>query len=183
MIKLNKIFFLIFLFISLNLISPVFGDELDKLFSDLKNAEKQVIAKIYEIKIWNYWLTDGSLETSNQEMKIGIKLIQNGNLDDALKLFIKLSKIEPYWAEPINKIATIKYLMKDFNGSIRDINLTLKLEPRHFGAISGLIQINIALGNYEEALKNIDHVLKIHPFLNIKELKPVILKILQKLQI
>ena len=105
-----------FIFINFNLISSVFGAELDKLFFNLKKAEKQVIAKTYEIKIWNYWLTDGSRETSNQEMKIGIKLIQNGKLDDALSLFIELSKIEPYWAEPINKIATIKYLKKDFNG-------------------------------------------------------------------
>ena len=104
-------------------------------------------------------------------------------MDDALNLFIDLSKIEPYWAEPFNKIATIKYLNKDFNGSIRDINMTLKLEPRHFWAISGLAQINFALGNYEDALKNIDYVLKIHPFLSIKELKPVILKILKKLQV
>ncbi|MDC1261042.1 hypothetical protein N8014_05650, partial [Pseudomonadota bacterium] len=84
---------------------------------------------------------------------------------------------------PINKMATIRYLQKDFSGSIKDINLTLKLEPRHFGAISGLAQINLAIGNYEDALKNIDYVLKIHPFLNIKELKPMILKMLKKLQI
>ena len=183
MIKLNKIFLSIFLFIYLNLISSVFGAELDKLYFDLKNAEKRVIAKKYEIKIWNYWLTDGSSQTSNQEMEIGIKLIEDGKLNDALNLFIELSKIEPNWAEPINKIATIRYLQKDFSGSIRDINLTLKLEPRHFGAITGLIHINIALGNYEDALKNIDYVLKIHPFLNIKDLKPSILKILKKLQV
>ena len=178
-----KFFFSIFLFINLNLISSAFGAELDQLFSSLKNAEKQITAKKYEKKIWNYWLTDGSSETNNQKMKIGIKLIQDGKFNDALNLFIRLSKVEPHWAEPINKMATIRYLQKDFSGSIKDINLTLKLEPRHFGAISGLAQINLAIGNYEDALKNIDYVLKIHPFLNIKELKPMILKMLKKLQI
>ena len=164
MINRYKKYFLIFILINLNLISSVFGNELNELFSDLKNAEKHIIAKKIEIKIWDYWLTDGSLETSNQKMKNGIKLIQDGKLNDALNLFIELSEIEPNWAEPINKIATIRYLQKDFIRSIRDINLTLKLEPRHFGAISGLAQINLALGNYEEAIKNINYVLKIHPF-------------------
>ena len=183
MIKPNNFFLLIFFFINLSLISSLYGAELNKLFSDLKNAEEQVTAKKYEIKIWNHWLTDGSDKSSNQKMKIGIKLIQDGKLNSALKLFKKLSKIEPKWAEPINKIATIRYLQRDFDRSIRYINLTLKLEPRHFGAISGLAQINLALGNYEDALKNIDHALKIHPFLNLKELKPAILKILKKLQV
>ena len=105
-----KYFFSIFLFINLNLISSAFGAELDQLFSSLKNAEKQITAKKYEKKIWNYWLTDGSSETSNQKMKIGIKLIQDGKLNDALNLFIRLSKIEPHWAEPINKMATISQI-------------------------------------------------------------------------
>ena len=91
-----------------------------------------------------------------------------------------LSKKEPLWAEPINKIATIKFLMGDYLGSVNDIQLTLQLEPRHFGAISGLVQINMFFKNYSEALKNLDYVILINPFINIQKIRPDILKLIKK---
>ena len=134
----------------------------------------------YEAKIWNLWLNNGSTKSSNSQMQRGLELLQNGKLDKALLLFKKLSKKEPMWAEPINKIATIKFLQGDFIDSINDIKSTLKLEPRHFGAISGLVQINIILKEYKQALKNLDYVLKIHPFIGIKKLRPYIQNLLKK---
>ena len=148
---------------------------LDGLFNDLKNSQNSEIAKKFETKIWDYWISDGSNEINNQKMKEGINLINQGRLKDALSLFIKLSKSEPNWAEPINKIATIRFLIGDYYGSISHIQLTLELEPRHFGAISGLAQINFALGRYEDALENIRYVEEIHPYIGIKELKSLIL--------
>ena len=170
----------IFLLIFSLFINNVSASELDNLFFKLKNASDKNIAKHYESRIWKYWLLDGSNETSNLQMQRGVNLLQSGELKNALKIFESLSKKEPRWAEPINKIATIKFLMGDYLGSVNDIKLTLQLEPRHFGAISGLVQINIHLKNYNEALKNIDYVSKIHPFLNIQQLRPHILKLINK---
>ena len=51
--------------------------------------------------------------------------IKNGNLNKALKVFLNLCKIEPEWAEPFNKVATIKFLQKDYLTSIKYIKLTL----------------------------------------------------------
>ena len=84
--------------------------ELDNLFLKLKNAENKNSAIQYENKIWNYWLKDGSNKISNTQMQLGISLLQSGELDEALQIFQSLSKKEPLWAEPINKIATIKFL-------------------------------------------------------------------------
>ena len=154
--------------------------ELDNLFLKLKNAENKNSAIQYENKIWNYWLKDGSNKISNTQMQLGISLLQSGELDEALQIFQSLSKKEPLWAEPINKIATIKFLKGDYFGSVNDIQMTLKLEPRHFGAISGLVQINMFLKNYNEALMNLDYVTDIHPFINIQKLRPVILKLIKK---
>ena len=170
----------IFLLIFSLFINNVSASELDNLFFKLKNASDKNIAKHYESRIWKYWLLDGSNETSNLQMQRGVNLLQSGELNNALKIFESLSKKEPRWAEPINKIATIKFLMGDYLGSVNDIKLTLQLEPRHFGAISGLVQINIHLKNYNEALKNIDYVSKIHPFINIQQLRPHILNLIKK---
>ena len=110
----------------------------------------------------------------------GVDLLNNGKLDQALTIFIDISKKDPKWAEAYNKIAIIKFLKGDYLGSINDIKKTLKLEPRHFGAISGLVQINIILKKYEEALINLEYVLNIHPNICIKKLKPYLKKLLKK---
>merc|ERR1711991_1290355 len=102
----------------------------------------------------------GSNKKNNLEMKKGIKFLNNGELKNALKVFLNLCKIEPEWAEPFNKVATIKFLQKDYLTSIKYIKLTLEKERRHFGAISGLAQINLRLGRYENALNNINQALK-----------------------
>ena len=70
--------------------------------------------------------------------------------------------------------------MGDYLSSVYYIKQTLLLEPRHFGAISGLTQINIALKKYDKALKNLDYVTSIHPFITIKKLRPLILNMLKK---
>ena len=154
--------------------------DLDNLFFKLKNAENKNSAIQYENRIWNYWIKGGSNQKSNIQMQLGISLLQSGELDEAMQIFQSLSKEEPFWAEPINKIATIKFLKGDYFGSVNDIQLTLKLEPRHFGAISGLVQINMFLKNYNQALLNLDYVTDIHPFINIKNLRPLILKLIKK---
>ena len=158
-------------------------DELNNLFFKLKNADNFSKASSIEKKIWNIWITNGSNQKNNLQMSKGLKLFNNGNLNKALKVFLNLCEVEPEWAEPFNKVATIKFLQKDYLTSIKYIKLTLEKERRHFGAISGLAQINLRLGKFENALKNINEALKIHPFIGIKKIKPFLLEKLKKKEI
>ena len=153
------------------------------MFLKLKNSENFSEAISLEKKIWKLWTTSGSNEKYNLKMKKGIIFLNNGDLDNALKVFLNLCEVEPEWAEPFNKVATIKFLQKDYIASIKYIKLTLEKERRHFGAISGLVQINLRLGRFENALKNINQALKIHPFIGIKKIKPLLLKKLKKNEI
>ncbi len=181
--KINIYFSLLFLSFFVFAFSKVSIAEIDNLFISLKNANDASAAKKYEQKIWDHWLSSGSNKDNNILMIKGVKLMNIGKLDEALQLFIDLSKNDPNWAEPINKIATIRYLQGDFYGSIRDIQSTLKIEPRHFGAIAGLAQINLALGRYNESLKNLDYAINIHPFIGIKNLRPIIIDLIEKSEI
>ena len=175
-----KKYFLFFLVAYSYLMSNAFSSDLDQLFSELKNAPNSISAKLIENKIWKKWSIIGNDEFSNLQMKRGVVLLENGKLDKALDLFVNLSKKLPRWAEPINKIATIKFIMGDYLSSVYYIKQTLLLEPRHFGAISGLTQINIALKKYDKALENLDYVTSIYPFIAIKKLRPFILNMLKK---
>ena len=53
--------------------------------------------------------------------------------------------------------------MNNYMESLRDIEKTLKLEPRHFGALSGRAQILISLGQYQKAIIDLRKIAKIHP--------------------
>ena len=172
--------FVFFIMIPISFPHKAYSSELDNLFLKLKLSDNAVLARNYESKIWKIWLNSGSSDASNNQMQIGLKLMENGQLVHAQKVFEDISIKDPNWAESYNKIATIKFLKGDYSGSINDIQKTLKLEPRHFGAISGLVQINIILKNYEQALKNLEYVLKIHPNIGIKKLRPYLKKLLKK---
>ena len=178
--KIKLIFIFLFSFL---ISSHSISEELDYLFAKLKNAKSSYQAINLEKKIWNIWMTNGSNKKNNLKMNKGILFLNNGDLNNSLKVFLDLCKVDPEWAEPFNKVATIKFLQKDYLTSIKYINLTLKKEKRHFGAISGLAQINLHLGRFENALNNINQALKIHPFISIKRIKPFLLEKLKKKEI
>ena len=166
---LNKIF-TILIVIFINFSHNSHSSELDNLFFKLKQSTNPTLAMDYEAKIWNLWINNGSTESNNSQMQKGLELLQNGKLDKALLFFKKLSKKEPVWAEPINKIATIKFLQGDYIGSINDIKLTLKLEPRHFGALAGQGLVNIQLKNFEKAIRSYKQAQEIYPSMRSPEI-------------
>jgi len=57
----------------------------------------------------------------------------------------------------------VYYVMGKYKVSIRDIERTLALEPRHFGALSGLGLIFLAIGNDGAALGAFEAALKVNP--------------------
>ena len=79
--------------------------------------------------------------------------------------FSAVIKLEPDLADGWNKRATVYYLMGEYEASVRDIERTLALEPRHFGALSGLGFVYISLGDNRAAIKAFEAALEINPYL------------------
>jgi len=69
----------------------------------------------------------------------------------------------PNWAEGWNARATLRWLDDDYDGSMADIAQTLKREPRHIGALSGLAMILAQRDKKEDALGVYEHILAIAP--------------------
>ena len=81
----------------------------------------------------------------------------------AVDIFTTVINKDPTWAEAWNKRATVFYLMGKYQDSQNDIDKVLKLEKRHFGALSGQGLVQIKLKNYEKALKSYEKVKEIYP--------------------
>ena len=137
---------------------------LDELFEALGSAETPMEAAAIEQQIWTAWFDyDGPAETVTQDMENGSIALRSGLVGLAERLFGQVIDADPDYAEGWNRRATVRYVMGDYAGSMADIAETLALEPRHFGALSGLGLCYLALGEPEQALAAFEAVLDVHP--------------------
>jgi len=85
--------------------------------------------------------------------------------DVALDFLDEVITLQPSYAEGWNRRATVNFMMSNYAKSMSDIDRTLALEPRHFGALSGMAQILKNLGRKEMALRAYQRVLDIYPMM------------------
>lgn len=137
---------------------------LPRLFDRLKVAPAAEAQAIQQL-IWQIW-TEAPDDTGNLLMLQGITAMGQGALKSAIDSFAALIERAPAYAEGWNKRATAYFLAGEFPASVADIEETLKREPRHWGALAGLGQINMALGRNEAALKAYEAALAINPHLD-----------------
>jgi tetratricopeptide (TPR) repeat protein len=146
---------------------PQRGDRtrnLDFLFGALKAAPDAESAKQVENRIWALWLASGR-DTANLLMTRAKAAIDASDLDLALQLLDSIIKIKPDYIEAWNRRATLHYMRKEFGQSLEDIRHVLVLEPRHFGAMSGLGMILQEFGDERHALDVFRRALQINPHL------------------
>ena len=136
--------------------------ELPGLFEQLENASDSLQAEQIESQIWLTWLQTDDAQ-SEALLNNVVAAMGNGDMNGALVASTALIELNPDFAEAWNKRATIHYLMGDVKSSVEDIHRTLQLEPRHFGAISGLGLIFLRQGNLSAALEAFEQVLQITP--------------------
>jgi len=148
---------------------------LPELYERLKTAGSAREARVLEAAIWTIWM-----ETDDDDIGLlfrrGMEAMANDTPDDALNYFSQVTRRAPDFAEGWNKRATIFFVMGDFQASVEDVERTLALEPRHFGALSGLGLINLALGREAAALKAFEAAMAVNPFFTgvrerVKELR------------
>jgi tetratricopeptide (TPR) repeat protein len=158
----------VLLLLSALLAGPAHADQddprLPALFARLKSAASDTEARLVEALVWQIWSLSVDAEV-NSMMARGMRAMTDGDPKQALTVFDALVHRSPNFAEGWNKRATVYFLLGDFESSVSDIERTLQLEPHHFGALSGLGQIYLALDRDEPALKAFEAALAIDPHL------------------
>ena len=146
--------------------SPATADQndprLDPLFELLRSSDDPARIGRAERSIWGLWLASGR-EDVDRLMRGGIEAMGGGRLRESIVVFGRIVDLAPDFAEGWNKRATAYYLAGELDASIRDVERTLALEPRHFGALSGLGLIRLTQGNELGALLAFEAVLELHP--------------------
>ncbi len=137
---------------------------LDRLFSDLKRERNEKAAALVAQRIRQEWARSGSASVDLM-MQWAQKGAEAKKYDVALDFLDQVVTLQPGYAEGWNRRATVHYAMKNYGKSMADIDRTLQLEPRHFGALSGLAQIMADTGRKEAALRAWQSVLDVYPML------------------
>ena len=115
------------------------------------------------MKIWGIWTTHPKDQNLTSLLSRGTSFMNSQEYQKAEDIFTTVIELDPKWAEAWNKRATVLYLMGKYQASQDDIDEVLKLEKRHFGALSGQGLVQMKLKNYEKALSSYERVKKIYP--------------------
>ena len=153
---------LIFLAFSTISYSDQNSPELDILFEDLYNVQDITQQNKIVSNIWSEWMKIDNPE-SQKIMDMVPYFFQTRNYDEAIEALSYVIEQEPNFSEAYNKRATFYFMMGEYEKSMQDIETTLLLEPRHFGALDGMSRILIFFGKFNQALQVYDEMKKLMP--------------------
>ena len=142
--------------------APTRKELLDTLFARLGKATDPEEAGGIATMIERMWMHSGS-DTADLLMTRAVAAMGSDRRDVARTLLDKIVVLEPDWAEAWNKRATLRFLENDDAGSMEDISHVLTLEPRHFGALSGMGFILKRNGLDKGALATLRRALDLYP--------------------
>lgn len=136
--------------------------QLDELFAQLEAAPDDAAAGRIEAQIWRHWAESGS-PTVDVLLERATAAETAGDPELARRFLDQASDLAPDFAEPWNRRANLAYDAHDYAGAITAIQETLKREPRHFGALTGLGLIYEELHQDRAALEAFRAALAVNP--------------------
>jgi len=140
---------------------------LDRLFDELQRTASMPEAQTIIAEIWLRWTAfadeAGRDNRARSLMAAGMQMMGDGRLESAERVFTEIVATHPEHAEAWNKRATVRFMRGNDAGSRSDIARVIALEPRHFGALSGLGMINMRRGDLAGALQAFEAALRVNP--------------------
>lgn len=135
---------------------------LDKLLDQLKAAPNETVAGVLE-KAARQAMVDASTPAVTLLMSRGLRELNAGSHDDAIEDFTAAITLDATLAEAYHQRGVAKYQAGDTEGAIRDIQETLRREPRDFAALRTLTEIASAREDWKGAYAAWQKLLEIDP--------------------
>jgi len=120
-------------------------------------------------ELWEFWM-EAPDETAQDMLQDGMAQRVSYALVEAETILDGLVRYCPTYAEGWNQRAFVRFLREDYEGSLADIEETLKREPAHFGALSGKALALMRQGKPGLAKLTVVRALQVHPWLNERAL-------------
>ncbi len=136
----------------------------DELLDRLAVAPDEEEANLLAEEIWARFLSSGSASV-DLLLQRGMEVQAMGELDLAGDFFADVVEFAPEFAEGWNQRAKLEYMRGEYVAAMEDLARAIELQPRHFGARTGLGLVLERLGSAEGAYQAYLDALAIHPFL------------------
>ena len=98
-------------------------EDIKKLLSDL-HSETSDLRNSATMALWNYWYLEAG-KGAELQIRRGEDLMGLQNFKEALAHFEKVIETYPEFAEAHNKLATVLFLLGDYENSINECKVTL----------------------------------------------------------
>lgn len=133
-----------------------------RLLDALKVAPDEPSAAGLEGQLEQVWMRSGSPAVTLL-MSRGMRSLQAGQNDEAVEAFSDAITLQPDVGAAWRQRAVARYHAGDVNGAIRDLEETVRLEPRNFSAFRTLAEIAAARDDWKGAYAAWQKLLDIDP--------------------
>jgi tetratricopeptide (TPR) repeat protein len=130
----------------------------------LRGDDPQLIA-LAEATLWQVWGRSGE-PAVDALFAGGLRALEQQDWLGAVAAFSRVVEAAPTFAEGWNKRATARYLATHYAMAIADCEEVVRLNPYHFGALSGQGLCHVALGQLPAAARCFRRALEVHPQLD-----------------
>ncbi|MGB7285600.1 MAG: hypothetical protein WBC71_01590 [Salaquimonas sp.] len=137
----------------------------DELFEKLSNAKTEFEGRDTEFQIWEYWTAQAPSDEIRAKLTRGMQKRRESDFPWSEDLFDEVIKAAPEYAEGWNQRGFVRFLRGNLEGALSDLEKTVELEPRHFGALSGMYHVLRLLNRSEAAIRSLHMAVTIHPWL------------------
>ena len=108
--------------------------------------------------LWDHWFGEEG-EDARASIEDAAGSLQDPDAAGEAPSLLALTIRFPGWAEPVNRLATLRFLQRRFAESAELCERVLALKPWHFGALHGIVMCHTELGDHKAAMRWAENVL------------------------
>jgi tetratricopeptide (TPR) repeat protein len=135
---------------------------MEQLRDALKAAPSEEAAGMIESRLRRMEL-EASTPAVTLLMARGLREMSAGSFEEAADVFTDALTLDPTLAEAYHQRAIAKFRGGDLFGAMRDIEETLRREPRSFAALRTLVDIAVAREDWKSAYEACEKMLEVDP--------------------
>ena len=136
-----------------------------QLFEALANAQTAQEGRTAEDAVWQFWFSLSPSDDVRALIDKGIERRDAYDFEAAENYFAQAVELAPNYAEGYNQRAFARFLRENYSDSLTDLEKALELEPKHFGAMTGIHHILRAQNRYDAAMEVLKAAVTVHPWL------------------
>ena len=131
---------------------PLSSIERDRRLAEIQFLKQLEISDESTSELWNLWYSERGQTALTKLQKTDSLMGDPTSWQECeTRLIDLIDTYGVYFIEPVNRLATLYYLQGKFMESYQLCRVILQIKPWHFGALSGIVQVCIGMGDRNAA--------------------------------